>query len=98
MQEIKIKREIDGKVYEFSLTLNEVQRAYDAMLWATIKDEIDIRMELDPSFEDMRAHMDELVERTRDNLISGIDDDLFKEAFLEAVSDLRFEYDLEELE
>ena len=95
---MKIKREVDGKVYEFSLTLNEIQRAYEAMLWATVKDEINTLMECSDNFEDMRPHMDRLIEKTRDNLISGIDDDWFKEAFLDAVSDLRFEYDLEELE
>lgn len=91
MPEVKIER--DGKTYQ--LTLNEIQQAYNAMLYAILYDEVEMRIESEPNLEVYRPYIDEIVERLRDELSGDVTDDVVSDTIGDIIQQIGFENDLE---
>ena len=85
--EVKIAR--DGR--EYTLTVNEIQAAYNAMLWATLYDEVEMHDELDK----YAPYMDEIVEGLHQEMSEGFSDDVISDMLGRVLEDVEFEYGIE---
>lgn len=90
--EVKIAR--DGR--EYTLTVNEIQAAYNAMLWATLYDEVEMRLEMMYDEIDKYApYMDEIVEGLHQEMSEGFSDDVISDMLGRVLEDVEFEYGIE---
>lgn len=91
IREVKIKRGDQ----EFALTLNEIQAAYDAMLWATLYDEVEWRLDVYGETDKYAPYIDEIVEGLRQEMSEGFSDDVISDMLGHVLEDVEFEHDLE---
>lgn len=90
IREVKIVR--DGQ--EYALSLNEIQDAYNAMLWATLYDEVEMRLEMYDELDKYAPYMDEIVEGLRQEVSEGFSDDVISDMLGRVLEDVEFEHDL----
>lgn len=90
IREVKIVR--DGQ--EYALSLNEIQDAYNAMLWATLYDEVEMRLEMYDELDKYAPYMDEIVEGLRQEVSEGFSDDVLSDMLGRVLEDVEFEHDL----
>lgn len=90
IREVKIVR--DGR--EYALSLNEIQDAYNVMLWATLYDEVEIRLEMYDELDKYAPYMDEIVEGLRQEMSEGFSDDVISDMLGRVLEDVEFEHDL----